>query len=85
MYLTSIVIDPLPQLQLGQTEGYIQVTESHIWENTHLDLFKVGTPQLLLVLILMDDKINLDSVKTPAVSVCLISHWWRTSLSLLST
>jgi len=24
MYLTSIVIDPLPQLQLGQTEGYIQ-------------------------------------------------------------
>ena len=35
MYLTSIVIDPLPQLQLGQTEGYIQVTESHIWENTH--------------------------------------------------
>jgi len=24
MYLTSIVIDPLPQLQLGQAEGYIQ-------------------------------------------------------------
>ena len=30
MYLTSIVIDPLPQLQLGQAEGYIQVSDHSI-------------------------------------------------------
>ena len=27
MYLTSIVIDPLPALGLGQHEGYIQVVQ----------------------------------------------------------
>ena len=30
MYLTSIVIDPLPQLQLGQAEGYIQVSDHSV-------------------------------------------------------
>ena len=31
MYLTSIVIDPLPQLtSLGQLEGYIQVGRNHL-------------------------------------------------------
>ena len=30
MYLTSIVIDPLPQLQLGQAEGYIQVSHHSV-------------------------------------------------------
>ena len=30
MYLTSIVIDPLPQLQLGQAEGYIQVSHQSV-------------------------------------------------------